>query len=111
MDSEEDNSNSRDKKEENKTFIGSDGLHYPNRRVTPDRRVSDGDTGQRTFIGLDGRKQTDRRTLKDRRRPWASNKYKGPERRYHIRRKTKYIRAEDKIEERHYDRRRDDRNE
>jgi hypothetical protein len=61
----------------------------------------------KTFMGIDGRRHYDRRTLPDRRRPWANRNYKGVERRYHQRRRTKYIAKDDKIVERYYDRRRD----
>ncbi len=40
-----------------------------------------------------------RRTLKDRRRNWMDHKYKGPQRRYHIRRLKKDRRDKDEPED------------
>ncbi|MBI4843193.1 MAG: hypothetical protein HY809_02560 [Nitrospirae bacterium] len=63
----------------------------------------------KAFMSIDGRRRPDRRTLHDRRRPGMKGHYKGHERRFRNRRKTKYIDIDDKIVERFYDRRRDER--
>ncbi|MBI4826525.1 MAG: hypothetical protein HY807_08935 [Nitrospirae bacterium] len=77
--------------------------------MNSDKNDSPEELNAKTFVGIDGRRQPDRRTLNDRRRPWVKGHWKGPERRFHQRRRTKYLNADDNIDERNYDRRREQR--